>query len=87
MVVAVTELDLELDSREERRGRPEHQLVPTGHQVSGQLGDAAVGVRLAGGVDRALPCELDTYPGSRLPEPGVVDVRVYGCTQGRFSGP
>ena len=75
MVVAVAELDLELDAREERRGRPEHQLVPAGHELVGQLGDAAVGVRLAGGDDRALPCELDAYPRSRLPEPGVEDVR------------
>jgi len=87
VVVAVAELDLELDSREERRGRPEHQLVPAGREVSGQLGDAAVGIGLAGGDDRALPCELDAYPSSRLPEPGVEDVRGDGCAHGPFSGP
>ena len=47
MVVALLELDLELDTREERGRRPEHQRVAAWLEIGGQLGDAAVGVGLA----------------------------------------
>ena len=45
-MVAVAELDLELDAREERRRWPEHDLVAAGLEVAGELGDTAVAVRL-----------------------------------------
>ena len=41
------ELDLELDAREERRRRPEDELVASRLEPGRELGDAAVGVRLA----------------------------------------
>ena len=54
-MVAVAELDLELDAREERRRWPEHELVAAGLEVAGELGDAAVAVGLTRRDDLAPP--------------------------------
>ena len=44
MVVALAQLDLELDAAEERRGRVEHEPVGAGLQAGRELLDAPVGV-------------------------------------------
>ena len=66
MVVALRELDLELDTREERRRGPEDERVPARLEIGGELGDPSVRVRLSPGDDVTLTDELhpDTARGT-----------------------
>ena len=61
-MVALAELDLQLDASEERRRRPEHQLVAAGLEVPGEVGDTAVVV----GLTRRDDCRADE-PAPRAP--------------------
>ena len=72
--MALVELHLELDSREEGRRRPEHDLVAARLEVTGELSDATLSVRLARGDDRPLPCELDAHARRGLADRGVENV-------------
>src|SRR5437588_2076088 len=59
-MVALVELELELDAREERRRRMEDEPVRPGGDV-GELPDAPVAVRLAGGDELVAAEELDEH--------------------------
>src|SRR5919106_4093377 len=74
VVVAFLELDLELDPREEGRGRPKHQLVAARLEIACQLADAALLVGLAGRDDLPLLRELDPNAGGGAPLRGVQHV-------------
>ena len=60
-MVAVAELELELDAREERRRRMEDEPVRPGRDI-GELPDAPVAVGLARGDELVAPEELDEHP-------------------------
>ena len=68
MVVAVRELDLQLDAREEGRRRMEHEAVRPGRQIVGEA-CPAVGVGLGGRDGGAVAEQLDRDPrrAARLP--------------------
>jgi len=74
VVVAVAELDLQLDALEERRRRMEDEAVRTRRDV-GELTDTSVGVRHARTDELVTAEELDVHSRSRLPCGGVEDVR------------
>ena len=75
MVVALAELDLDLDPAEEGRARVEDKLVDIGPQlVEAEVGDAAVLVRLAHREQGVAAVELDRDAAGRLAALGVEDV-------------
>ena len=73
MVVAVGELDLELDPAEERRRGVEHQPVGPG-VAAAELADAAVGVGLSGTDELPRLPQLDADALRRPPVLGVEDM-------------
>ena len=78
-MVAVAELDLEFHAREERRRWPEYDLVAARLEVTGERGDAPVGVRLTRCEEFALSGQLDAHPRSGLSSRRVEHVGRDGC--------
>ena len=68
MVVAVGELDLQLDPGEERRGRVEDEPVRAGGELVGEPG-AAVGVRLGRATVPSGPASSTVTPAAGSPAP------------------
>ena len=61
--MALAELDLELDPREERRRRMEDERVRAGLETVSEIGDPPVGVGLPGGDRIGSLEELDVHTG------------------------
>ena len=85
MVVAVGELDLELDAGEERRRRVEHEAVRAGAEVVREA-SAPVAVGLRGGDGAGAPGQLDRDPDRGAPRRGVQHVGRERAAHGWPSG-